>query len=37
VDLRKTGLAATDAKLLDPDERFLLALLGSGATKEKSQ
>jgi DNA topoisomerase-1 len=37
VDLRKTGLAATDATLLDPDERFLLALLRSGATTEKSQ
>jgi DNA topoisomerase-1 len=34
VDLRKTGVSARDAKLLDPDERFLLALLHAGSTKE---
>lgn len=34
VDLRKTGLPAVDAKLLDPDERFLLALLRAGPDKE---
>ncbi len=35
IDLRKSGLAAADAKLLHPDERFLLALLGQVSTKEK--
>lgn len=34
VDLRKTGVSAADAKLLDPDERFLLALLNGGSPKE---
>ena len=37
VDLRKTGVSARDAKLLDPDERFLLALLNTGSTKEESE
>jgi DNA topoisomerase-1 len=36
VDLRKTGLSAADAKLLDPDERFLLALLNSSTRKESA-
>lgn len=34
VDLRKTGVSAADAKLLDPDERYLLALLNGGSGKE---
>jgi len=34
VDLRKVGLSAADAKLLDVDERFLLALLNAGQGKE---
>jgi DNA topoisomerase-1 len=34
VDLRKVGLSAADAKLLDADERFLLALLNAGSGKE---
>jgi DNA topoisomerase-1 len=37
VDLRKTGVSSQDAKLLDPDERFLLALLNGGSPKEKSE
>lgn len=32
IDLRKTRLSATDAKLLDADERLLLAVLSSGST-----
>jgi DNA topoisomerase-1 len=31
VDLRKVGLSAADTKLLDSDERFLLALLNSNS------
>jgi DNA topoisomerase-1 len=34
VDLRRTGLSAADVKLLDPDERFLLALLNGTTGKE---
>ncbi len=34
VDLRKVGLSAADTKLLDADERFLLALLNAGGRKE---
>ena len=34
VDLRKVGLSAADAKLLDADERFLLALLNGVPGKE---
>jgi DNA topoisomerase-1 len=33
VDLRKTGVSAADAKLLDADERFLLALLNGTSSK----
>jgi DNA topoisomerase-1 len=29
VDRRRTGVSAAEAKLLDPDERFLLALLSN--------
>lgn len=36
VDLRKTGLSAADAKVLDPDERFLLALLNTSTAKESA-
>ncbi len=36
VDLRKTGVSAADAKLLDPDERFLLALLNGRSPAEKN-
>lgn len=37
VDLRKIGVSTADAKLLDADERFLLALLDPGSQKEKSR
>jgi DNA topoisomerase-1 len=36
VDLRNAGLSAADAKLLDADERFLLALLNAGRRKEST-
>lgn len=35
IDIRKTGVSAADAKLLDPDERVLLALLNGGPPTEK--
>ncbi len=34
IDLRRTGLSPADAKLLDADERFLMALLADRCTKE---